>query len=214
MKYIKKYFELKHAGCNVLIIAIRYLYYRLFYGLRILAHQNVTIRNPQRIKQGGMSVLYIGLGYRGFLFRNDKTLLNIQGKLMCDGSVQIERGCRIDVCKGGVLLLNDGVSINSNTKIICNHYIDIGQRTGISWDCQIMDNDWHKVEFKGKKKRDSMITIGEHVLVFGGCKIYKSDIADGCVIASDSIVKKSCLVENAMYAGNPAKLVKETVTWK
>ena len=39
-------------------------------------------------------------------------------------------------------------------------------------------------------------------------------IADGCVIAANSVVTKSMAEENALIAGNSAKIIKKDILWE
>lgn len=62
--------------------------------------------------------------------------------------------------------------------------------------------------------RSKDIEIGNHVWMTTGITIFKGvKIADNTVIASNSIVTKSCLTPNAIYGGTPAKLLKENINW-
>ena len=188
MKIIK---DLRKAGCNLFLVGLRFVYIYLFYGKKIIAHQKTVITGIRNIEMNRDSVLLIGTDYRGFLTRYDRTLLNIRGTLVITGTVHINQGARIDVGVGGILELKNGVNINAFTKVICANKISIGENTGISWDCQIMDDDFHRLAFWGEKQNDNTITLGKNVWV--GCRtaIYKGvTIADGCMIASDTIIKR------------------------
>lgn len=47
-----------------------------------------------------------------------------------------------------------------------------------------------------------------------GVKIYKGTvIPEGCVIASDTIVKGVFEIENSLIGGNPARVIKENIKW-
>ena len=58
------------------------------------------------------------------------------------------------------------------------------------------------------------IIIGNNVWIAKNGTILKNTkIADGCIIATESIVTKDCLTPNSIYAGSPAKLVKQNIKW-
>ena len=84
---------------------------------------------------------------------------------------------------------------------------DIDLRTGDSHsiiDCQTQE----RLNFA----KD--IEIGNHVWVATRCLILKgAKVADNSVIASGSIVTKSFSEPGVVIAGNPAKVVKEGITW-
>ena len=73
----------------------------------------------------------------------------------------------------------------------------------------IIDIETNKAINKG-----SDVEIGNHVWMTTNVMIMKgAKIANDCIIAANSIVSKSCLTPNAIYAGTPAKIIKENVTW-
>ena len=89
--------------------------------------------------------------------------------------------------------------------------VSIGDRTLISWDCCIMDRDYHAI---GGSENMKPVHIGKHVWI--GCKatILKGvTIGDGAVIAAGAVVTKD-VPANAVVGGNPAKIIKENVSWK
>ncbi len=143
------------------------------------------------------SKLCIGIKYRGFLTKKDITLINVKGKLKINGTVSINRGARIDVCPGGILELNDGVEINSFTKIICKESIFIGEKTAIGWDSQILDTDFHLIEYSGRvSELSSPIFIGNNVWISCKVSIYKGvKIADRSVISANAILFSNFKVE-------------------
>ena len=59
------------------------------------------------------------------------------------------------------------------------------------------------------------IEIGRHVWIGSGVKILKGvKIADNTVIAANSVVAESILEENVLIAGNPAHIIKRSITWE
>ena len=74
----------------------------------------------------------------------------------------------------------------------------------------ILDNETGEIKNFGEN-----IEIGNHVWIAGNTAILKGvKIHDNCVIGHGSIVTKSTTEPNAVYAGNPAKLVKRNINWK
>lgn len=58
------------------------------------------------------------------------------------------------------------------------------------------------------------VLLGRHVWVGEGVTIAKgAKIADGCVVGARSYVSKVLARPNAIYAGSPAKLVREGIRW-
>jgi acetyltransferase-like isoleucine patch superfamily enzyme len=149
------------------------------------------------------------------MHKSDKTYLNIQGKLIINGISSIGRGCRLDIAKNATVTKGDGGYMNANTLLIISHRLNIGDNCAISWDCQFLDDDFHELQYEGKKESDNAIIIGNNVWIGCGAKIYKGTrIPDGCVVASDSVVKGVFTSEASLIAGSPAKVIKENVSWK
>jgi len=174
------------------------------YNVSIIGHHNIDLQMP----------IEIGLMKVGFVSSKERTLLNIEGKLIISGTYSISTGVRIDVGKAGVIRIGKGGYINSFTKIIIHHSLTIGNNCMISWDCQFLDEDFHSIKYDARHENNNEIVLGDNIWVGCGVKVYKgSFIADGCVIASDSIVKGRFLEKNVLIAGNPAKVIKRDVFW-
>jgi acetyltransferase-like isoleucine patch superfamily enzyme len=178
----------------------------------LLLHQKVTINGVRNIETN--DILEIGIKPRGFLHKSDKTYLNIKGKLKIKGLYSIGRGCRFDIGENAIVSIGSGGYMTSNVTLIIMHNLIIGDNCAIAWNIQFLDDNFHTIEYAGKKESKNSIEIGNNVWIGCGVKIYKGTIIpNGCVIASDSIVKGSYLKENCLIAGNPAKIIKENVKW-
>jgi len=117
--------------------------------------------------------------------------------------------------KNGIVEIGKNVFINAFTKFVISHHIKIGNDCTISWNCQFLDNDFHTINYENKaEKNDNGIIIGDHVWIGCNTMIYKAvTIPNGCVIASDSVVKTSFNEENVLIGGNPAKILKRNIEW-
>ena len=110
-----------------------------------------------------------------------------------------------------VLKIGNGVSIGDRTEIHVGKEVTIGDGTLISWDCCIMDRDYHAI---GDAEIMKPVHIGNHVWI--GCKavILKGvTIGDGAVIAAGAIVTKD-VPPRCVVGGNPARVIKENIDWK
>jgi acetyltransferase-like isoleucine patch superfamily enzyme len=99
--------------------------------------------------------------------------------------------------------------IGDRTEIHCQENISIGDKTIMSWDCVIMDTDYHSTQ--GGAAYTSPVTIGENVWI--GCRaiILKGvTIGDNAIVAAGAVVTKD-VHPNTLVAGNPA-IVKKQVT--
>jgi len=124
------------------------------------------------------------------------------------------RGCRFAIHKGATCILN-GCSITGSTNFIIDHYLEIGRGCQISWGCEFLDEDWHKIYYEGRQEKDPSIIIGDHVWIGSNAKILKGvKIANNTVIAANSVVTKSFSEENVLIGGYPARIIKEGVSWQ
>lgn len=114
--------------------------------------------------------------------------------------------------KEACLIIGDGVSIGNHTQIHIGDRVEIGDGTLISWDCVIMDRDYHAIN--AEQEQIKPVVIGKHVLI--GCHsiILKGvTIGDGAIVAAGSVVTRD-VPGGCVAAGNPARIVKENVKWK
>jgi acetyltransferase-like isoleucine patch superfamily enzyme len=95
------------------------------------------------------------------------------------------------------------------------HQLTIGNDCAISWNCQFLDEDYHEIQYEGKKEKNSnSIKIGDRVWIGSNVSIHKGAVIPrGCVVASNSVVKAVFDEENVLIAGNPAKVVKRSISW-
>lgn len=212
MKLLSIYRESKKSDSNFFYVVASFLYYRLF-GKNILASVNTIIKGLGKIDTQGL--VKIGLRYQGFMTRSDKTYLNVRGRLVFLGKFSVSKGCRFDIGPNAIMTLGEDGYVNANTIFIISHSLIIGARCIISWNCQFLDEDFHSLNYPGKKQGiTNDIKIGNDVWIGNNCFIYKgSVIADGCVVAANTIIKGVYLEENCLIAGNPAIVIKRNVVW-
>ncbi len=130
-------------------------------------------------------------------------------------SVTFWPDAKISLCapegKNACLVLGDGVSIGNRTQIHVGNYVEIGEGSLISWDCVIMDRDYHAIN--SDTEILSPVLIGKHVLVGARSIILKGvKIGDGAIVGAGSVVNND-VPSNCLVAGNPAKVVKGNVEW-
>lgn len=206
-------YKLSKNSKSVLLIVIAKYYYFKLKGKNIIAHHKVEINGVKNIVTKGE--LIIGLDYVGFLHKNDITFLNILGHLELLGNTSIGRGCRFDIGESANVSIGAGTYINPFTNIIIMHNLKIGENCAISWNCQFLDEDFHHMDYEGKKEtKENDIEIGSKVWIGSNVSIYKGvSIPNGSIVASHSVVKKTFNEENVLIAGNPARIIKRNVSW-
>lgn len=157
--------------------------------------------------------LFFGfLSNRVGLTPNQKGVLRIYkgGTLKVNGFVRIARSAKIYV--PGELKIGAGTYINPNTIIFARTVVSIGKNCAISWNCQIIDDDFHTV--KGKETHAKPIHIGDSVWIGTNVIILKGvQIGNNVIVAAGSVVTKD-VPSNCLVAGNPAIIIKSNVNWE
>ena len=94
--------------------------------------------------------------------------------------------------------------------------VTIGKDCMFSHDLFFRQSDGHcVVDEKGSicNKATKMV-IGDHVWIGAWVRLCKNVcIPDGCIVGMGSVVTKKFTEENAVIAGNPAKVVKQNIHW-
>lgn len=177
---------------------------------KIIVGKRVVIKNLGNIIVSESLLLGVNFSTK------QKTIINIgnDGKLEVLKS-SICNGCRISISSKAKLKLGHDTSINENTRIMVNSYIEIGDNSIISFDVNILDSDQHKIFIENQEIENTKpIIIGKNVWVGSRATILKGvTIGDGAIIASGSIVTKD-VPPKTLVAGNPAKIIKENIRWE
>lgn len=134
-------------------------------------------------------------------------------KLILNGTVRVGRGVIIEIQKSACLEIGKNVCVNSNVSIICAQSIKIGDNTGIGWDTEICDTDYHQILREGAVitapiEIGSHVFIGRRILIMKGVKI-----GDGSVIAAGAIVTRD-VPPKCLVGGVPARVIKQNIDWQ
>lgn len=144
----------------------------------------------------------------------------------CDNLITIQKNVRIS---GGSLWQEDSyteihIGMNSTFERVHlaateNHSkIVIGEDCMFAYDIEVRTGDSHSIlDFETNKRINyaENVAIGDHVWVAAHCVILKGvSIPNNSVVATGSIVTKPMLTENVIIGGNPAKIIKQNITWK
>jgi acetyltransferase-like isoleucine patch superfamily enzyme len=205
--------ECKNSSTSPFCVIAHFLIYRA-QGMRILAYQKVRIDGLKNLRIG--KIIRIGTDYEhtASTQQNNLTSIRVEGELIFKGDFTIGKGCKIHVGKNAICILGDGGYITSNTSLLVLHHLKIGKGCIISWDCQFIDEDFHEIQYAGRKDKPNKIIIGDHVWIGCNVTILKgSVIPDGCIVSANSLVRQDFEEKNSLISGNPAKIVKRDVSW-
>jgi transferase hexapeptide repeat len=145
--------------------------------------------------------------------KNERSLLQIEGTMKIDDNVRLGCGVIIRVESNATLILGRDVRIGAKSRIIAYNSITIGDNTGISWDCQLLDSNMHDIV-----RIDTMKTIncsqpieigrncwlGTHVTVMKGCRIPEYTIVSATSLCNQNYE----IPPYSIIAGQPARLIR------
>lgn len=148
-----------------------------------------------------------------------------RGKLTIGNNLQINSGNNFNVIGRqqktifwveGELTIGNNVGISA-TALICNHKISIGDNVKIGGGVCIYDTDFHNLnsQIRSNPKLDKQnalkapvilnnnVFIGAHTTILKGVTIGENSVIGACSLVSKNIPA------NQIWAGNPAKFIKE-----
>lgn len=194
--------------------AIRKLqYYIVPFFATIVSKIYLWFNGAQFSSMQSYGIPYIHVSLRGKLligksFKMNNTIASCESGL--NGK------CRIEVLNGAQLFIGDFVGMSAVT-ITCMDKITIGNNVMLGVGVHIYDTDFHALDAELRKhpdtdsenKKTKPIVIGDNVFLGAHVIVLK-----GVTIGANSIVGASSVVlhnipENQIWAGNPAKKIKE-----
>lgn len=206
---INSYKKLWCTNVSLASVFLSFLKYRIF-GKNIIARQLVYVYGIKNIHVNGL--LKIGLDGVGFVSKTDSTVLNVKGKLYIKGRFSLGAGCRVDISEGAIVEIGNSY-VNPFTKLIITNRLVIGDGCAISWDCQFVDNDFHQISASSTSNAgiviEDRVWIGSRVTILKGVSV-----AEGCVVASGSLLNKVFAEKNCLIGGSPAKIIRRGICWK
>lgn len=195
-----------------------FFYYNLWHSSKILDHKfNFRFTKYCSLNIDSNAILdlksVLQLGFNEFKDSQLETRLLISkgSRIIVNKKFTVYAGSDIRIYNGGVLIL-DGGYCNNNVQITCSEKITIGEGCAIARDVIIRDYDAHKLT-STESTVSKPISIGNKVWIGNRAIILKGvTIGNGSIIAAGSVVTKN-VPDNSIVAGNPAKVIRENVTW-
>jgi acetyltransferase-like isoleucine patch superfamily enzyme len=179
---------------------LRKLYY--YSSLRF----RTFLENARGLVKGPYLKRYDSKIGKGVLFRGLSNNIKVGRDLRIYDKTILEFGSESEFRIGESCVLSYGVLIACNKSIIIGDHVQVGEYTSIR-DTTHSYSDT-SIPMKLQKDISTGITIGNNVWIGRGCIIMPgTTIGDGVVIGSNSVVKGH-LTSYGVYAGAPARLIK------
>lgn len=163
-------------------------------------------------------VVQIGFKFRSaetFDYKYDRSVLSIKGSVLFRGKTRIGQASKLSV--HGKLILGDNFDISAASTINCREEIEFGKNVIVSWDCLIMDTDFHRIfDVNGNHvNANKKVFVGDNCWIGARSSILKGAyLADHSIVGLGSVVVNKYETKNTIMAGNPIKIIKKNVTWK
>lgn len=204
------YFNLKHLPLKD-AIKLPFLISK-----RVLFLENKgTINIDAPIKTGMIQIGYGRIGI--FDMKRSRSIWEVSGKVTFKGRTRLGHGTKISVGKDAHLEFGNNFMVSAESAIVTQKNIQFGDDVLISWDCLIMDTDFHKIYDEAGKIINSPepIIIGKKVWI--GCRnviLKGSRISDYSIIGANSFLSKDISSQSGIFAGNPIRFVKGNISWE
>ena len=108
--------------------------------------------------------------------KESRTVFYNEGVLELNGYWSAYSGSKIYIKNNACLSFMGYNLIGNKSKIICYNNIKFGSDTNLSWECEVMDSNFHNLKdlVSGKiQKREAPIEIGNGVFFFNNVRINK-----------------------------------------
>ncbi len=205
---------------KTLLFNFRYFPFKTAVKLPVLLSHRVWLEEmsgkvllPPVVSRG---MVRIGFGEVGiFDRRRSRSIWQVSGTVEFKGRADIGHGSRLSV--SGSLVVGENFSITAESAVVVRKSVEIGRGVLFSWDVLVMDSDFHCIRSEDGAiiNPDSPVRIGDGVWV--GCRsliLKGAVIPDGVVVAAASVVSGPCGSARSVIGGNPARILKENVTWE
>lgn len=169
---------------------------------------SMEIKGP--IKRG---MIKIGYPKHGAILEARRTYIRNQGRVVFNGIANIVNGVSLNII-GGELNLGKDMMFGEKVRIVCSHYIEIGEGARIAHESQIIDTNFHyilNIENGETTYPKGKIKIGKWSWVGNRTTIQKGTVLpDYTIVASNSLLNKdySDVPPCSLLAGMPAKFIK------
>lgn len=157
----------------------------------------------------------VEIGERCSLTNTQILISGDNNHLIIEDTARFMGPCKIVMEGNSTVLFKKNCGIRGVEICAKNGNIEIGELTMTSYGIVIRNHDSHKVlDLDGKVlNHPKNVKIGSHVWIGQNASILKGvEIGNDCIIGFGSVVTKGC-PNNSILAGNPARIVKQGITW-
>ena len=202
---------------------LRALYLNLKFNKNVDLSRLILINKDVELSLASSSKIVLEKGARlnfGFFThifskrRNSKLILEEDASFVLTCKAMIQSGAMIFLGRGKTLKIGRS-TFTSNIKILAHDDITIGDNCIFGWECQIFSGDGHPIyQEESIINKDVPVVIEDNVWVGSRALILKGvRVGKGSIVAAGAVVTKN-VPPNCIVAGNPAKVVKENISWK
>lgn len=202
-----------------LVTNFRYLPLRQAVRFPILCSVHAWVRGDGTISISGpvrFGMIRLGFGDVGVIPRRLMLFdVHRSGTVTFLGGCYINYACRIVV--RGDLSIGDCFLMQPRSTIVAYKSISIGNGGLVSWDCQIIDTDFHAIVDVASDRiinPDDAIVISDNVWIGTRAIVLKgSFIPHGAIIGAMSVVSGQLSPNAAIFVGAPARSIRSGIRW-
>ena len=201
--------------CGVSVIRTLYLSARFRSRIIVMRRARFRLASGAKISVAPGSRLMLGVNTNHATGLPCSLRLRSNARLTVHGNAEILHGTLVLVSENAHLEIGHKSYINFNSTVICYDHIIIGSNCAISWNTNMLDGNAHElVVGEVARPRTQPVVIGDKVWIGAGAIILPGvTVGDGAVVAAGSVVTAD-VPGQAVVAGNPARVVREKVTWR
>lgn len=189
-------------------------------GKNLIKRQKVFCKGLRAVFSGGENELILGGAELSVLTNLRIEVHGSHNRIIIEGGVRakdLKLYCADDHC---IIHIKEGSQISGKTELAVMEgtKILVGRDCLFSANITLRAGDSHSVidaETGARLNYSKDIIIGDHVWIGNTVIITKGTIInDNSVVATGSVVAGKTFPANSVLGGNPAKVIKEGVTWK
>ena len=151
--------------------------------------------------------------------RLKNTQINVCGDnnhIVIEAGAKFDGPCFVTLEGNSVLSIGCNSGIRGVSFVLKDANISVGRNCMFSYGIIVRNNDAHKVlDINGSITNAAQdMKIGDHVWLCENCAILKGvTVESDSIIAYGAVVTRNC-PPNSIMAGNPARVVKDNISWK